>query len=376
MNTDEAKRVLETALLCAREPMTIHGMKKLFVDVDDNGRPMGIGVGADTIKLMLEELRSDWKDRGIEVVSLASGWRFQSRPEMKQYLDRLSPEKPQKYSRATLETLAIIAYRQPVTRGDIEEIRGVAVNSQTIKMLEDRGWVDVIGHREVIGRPALLGTTKQFLDDLGLASLSQLPPLQEISATQSGHEMEALEAALQENFEKAAAMAPAEEEVSDEQAPAIPAVADEPGSGAAVEVAVGGAEPVEREQLQEDMAEAAATDCAEADDEVGDAQAIEAPAAADESGFAAAADEVAEDGAEPVEHEQLEENMKKAAALASADDDGAGSSDVRERQAPAAVDESGPAASADEVLIHDPAPEITVDAAPGQHNQETNNESN
>ena len=158
MNTEEAKRVLETALLCAREPMSIHGMKKLFVDVDDNGRPMGVGVGvgADTIKLMLEELREDWKDRGIEVVSLASGWRFQSRPEMKQYLDRLSPEKPQKYSRATLETLAIIAYRQPVTRGDIEEIRGVAVNSQTIKMLEDRGWVDVIGHREVIGRPALL----------------------------------------------------------------------------------------------------------------------------------------------------------------------------------------------------------------------------
>ena len=204
MNTDEAKRVLETALLCAREPMSIHGMRKLFVDVDDSGKPMGAGVGADTIKIMLEELRLDWQDRGIEIVSLASGWRFQSRPEMKQYLDRLSPEKPQKYSRATLETLAIIAYRQPVTRGDIEEIRGVAVNSQTIKMLEDRGWVDVIGHREVIGRPALLGTTRQFLDDLGLNTLSQLPPLQEMSATQSGHEMEALEAALQENFDRAA----------------------------------------------------------------------------------------------------------------------------------------------------------------------------
>jgi segregation and condensation protein B len=166
---------------------------------------MGDGVGADTIKLMLEELRHDWRDRGIEVVSLATGWRFQSRPEMKQYLDRLNPEKPQKYSRATLETLAIIAYRQPVTRGDIEEIRGVTVNSQTIKMLEDRGWIDVIGHREVIGRPALLGTTKQFLDDLGLASLSQLPPLQQLSEMQSGLEMEALEAALQENFDKAAA---------------------------------------------------------------------------------------------------------------------------------------------------------------------------
>jgi segregation and condensation protein B len=213
MNTDEAKKVLETALLCAREPMSIHGMKKLFVDVDDNGRPMGAGVGGDTIKLMLEELRHDWKDRGIEVVSLASGWRFQSRPEMKQYLDRLSPEKPPKYSRATLETLAIIAYRQPVTRGDIEEIRGVAVNSQTIKMLEDRGWVDVLGYREVIGRPALLGTTKQFLDDLGLASLSQLPPLQEVADMRgSGLEMEALEAALQENFDKAAAATTAGDE--------------------------------------------------------------------------------------------------------------------------------------------------------------------
>lgn len=212
MNTDEAKKVLETALLCAREPMSIHALKKLFVDVDDNGRPMGGGVGADTIKILLEELRHDWRDRGIEVVGLASGWRFQSRPDMKQYLDRLNPEKPQKYSRATLETLAIIAYRQPVTRGDIEEIRGVAVNSQTIKMLEDRGWVEVIGYREVIGRPALLGTTKQFLDDLGLNSLSQLPPLQQISEMQSGGAMEELEAALQENFEKAAAMTAASDD--------------------------------------------------------------------------------------------------------------------------------------------------------------------
>ncbi len=188
--------------------MSIHGMKKLFVDVDDNGRPMGAGVGGDTIKIMLEELRKDWDGRGIEIVNLSTGWRFQSRPEMKQYLDRLNPEKPPKYSRATLETLAIIAYRQPVTRGDIEEIRGVAVNSQTIKMLEDRGWIDVIGYREVIGRPALLGTTKAFLDDLGLNSLSQLPPLQQISDMQSGDQMDLLEAALQENFEKAEAAAP------------------------------------------------------------------------------------------------------------------------------------------------------------------------
>jgi segregation and condensation protein B len=202
MNTDEAKRVLETALLCAREPLTIHGMKKLFVDTDAAGRTTGAGggagVGADTIKILLEELRQDWQGRGIEIVSLASGWRFQSRPEMKAYLDRIAPEKPPKYSRATLETLAIIAYRQPVTRGDIEEIRGVAVNSQTIKMLEDRGWIDVLGHREVAGRPALLGTTKQFLDDLGLASLSQLPPLQQVADAGAGRSLEALEAALQQ----------------------------------------------------------------------------------------------------------------------------------------------------------------------------------
>ncbi|MYM39152.1 SMC-Scp complex subunit ScpB [Duganella qianjiadongensis] len=205
MDTAEAKRVLETALLCAQEPLSIHSLKKLYVELDDQGRPRGPGIGADTIKEMLEEIRQDWNGRGIEVVSLATGWRFQSRPEMRLYLDRLNPEKPPKYTRATLETLAIIAYRQPVTRGDIEEIRGVAVNSQTIKMLEDRGWVDAVGYRDVVGRPALLGTTKQFLDDLGLNSLSQLPPLQQISEQQgNGPDLAALEAALQDNFDKAA----------------------------------------------------------------------------------------------------------------------------------------------------------------------------
>jgi segregation and condensation protein B len=202
MDNLEAKKVLETALLCAREPLSIHSLKKLFVELDDQDRPRGPGIGADTIKELLEDLRLDWAGKGVEVISLSTGWRFQSRPEMKLYLERLNPEKPPKYSRATLETLAIIAYRQPVTRGDIEEIRGVAVNSQTIKMLEDRGWVDAIGYRDVVGRPALLGTTKQFLDDLGLNSLSQLPPLQQISDGQNA--METLEAALQENFEKAA----------------------------------------------------------------------------------------------------------------------------------------------------------------------------
>jgi len=177
MNTAEAKRVLETALLCAPEPLTVGAMKKLFQETDDRDDV----VGADTIKSMLEDLRLDWADRGIELVALSNGWRFQSRPEMRIYIDRLNPEKPPKYSRATLETLAIIAYRQPVTRGDIEEIRGVTVASQMIKTLEDRGWIEVIGHRDVPGRPALFATTKQFLSDLGLHSLDQLPPLQQIS---------------------------------------------------------------------------------------------------------------------------------------------------------------------------------------------------
>jgi len=177
MNTAEAKKVLETALLCAHEPLSINDLKKLYIGNGEGSEE----VGADTIKLMLEELRSDWADKGIEVVSLATGWRFQSRPEMKVYLERLHPEKPPKYSRATLETLAIIAYRQPVTRGDIEEIRGVTVNSQTIKMLEDRGWIETVGHRDVPGRPSLFATTRQFLDDLGLTSLDQLPPLQQMT---------------------------------------------------------------------------------------------------------------------------------------------------------------------------------------------------
>lgn len=175
MNTLEAKKVLETALLCSYEPLSLADMRRLYADGDQSG------VSIDAIKSMLEELRVDWLDKGIEIVSLSTGWRVQSRPEMRVYLDRLNPEKPQKYSRATLETLAIIAYRQPVTRGDIEEIRGVAVNSQIIKLLEERGWIDAIGYRDVPGRPALLATTKQFLNDLGLVSLEKLPQLQEFS---------------------------------------------------------------------------------------------------------------------------------------------------------------------------------------------------
>ncbi|AJY12570.1 SMC-Scp complex subunit ScpB [Burkholderia dolosa] len=172
MNTQEAKIVLETALICAQEPLKLGDLRKLFAD----------GVSADTVRTLLEDLKQDWSGRGVELVALASGWRFQSKPAMRHFLDRLHPEKPPKYSRAVLETLAIIAYRQPVTRGDIEEIRGVTVNTQVVKQLEDRGWIEVIGHRDVPGRPALYATTKQFLDDLGLKALDDLPALEEPAA--------------------------------------------------------------------------------------------------------------------------------------------------------------------------------------------------
>jgi segregation and condensation protein B len=167
MNTQDAKRVLETALICAQQPMPLRDMRTLF---DDQ-------LGPDTIRALLDELMRDWEHRGVELVAVSSGWRFQSRPELREYLDRLHPEKPPRYSRATMETLAIIAYRQPVTRGDIEDIRGVTVTSQIVKQLEDRGWIESIGHREAPGRPALYATTRQFLDDLGLATLEQLPAL-------------------------------------------------------------------------------------------------------------------------------------------------------------------------------------------------------
>jgi segregation and condensation protein B len=165
MNTVDAKRVLETALICSHQPIQIRDLRVLFADA----------LGADTIRTLLEEMQLDWAQRGVELVQVATGWRFQSRPEMREFLDRLNPEKPPKYSRAVMETLAIIAYRQPVTRGDMEDVRGVTINSLVLKQLEDRGWVEVIGHRETVGRPSLYATTRQFLDDLGLASLDQLP---------------------------------------------------------------------------------------------------------------------------------------------------------------------------------------------------------
>lgn len=166
--------MLETALLCAVQPMQLSDMRKLFGDDEqfDNSKLRGL----------LETLQANWADGGLELVQLASGWRFQSRPHMQRYLERLSPEKPPKYSRAVMETLAIVAWRQPVTRGDIEDIRGVTVSSQIVKALEDRGWIEVIGHRDAPGRPALFGTTRQFLDDLGLRALDELPPLESAQA--------------------------------------------------------------------------------------------------------------------------------------------------------------------------------------------------
>ena len=186
MNMAEAKQVLETALICSQQPLQVRDMRVLFRE----------SLGADTIKIVLEELKSDWASKGVELVTVATGWRFQSRPEMREYLDRLHPEKPPRYTRATLETLAIIAYRQPVTRGDMEDIRGVTINSLLIKQLEDRGWVEVIGHREAAGRPALFATTKQFLDDLGLASLDQLPLLE--SSAHPGNAFEAFADTVEE----------------------------------------------------------------------------------------------------------------------------------------------------------------------------------
>ncbi|HVL58347.1 MAG TPA: SMC-Scp complex subunit ScpB [Burkholderiaceae bacterium] len=169
MNTADLKRLIEAALLCASQPLAPAELRRMFGD--------DVPVGIDTIRALLDELRSDWKGRGVELVSLAGGWRFQTARDVARYIERLNPERPPKYSRAVLETLAIIAYRQPVTRGEIEEIRGVTVSSQIIKTLEDRGWIETIGHKDVVGRPALLGTTRRFLDDLGLHSLSELPPL-------------------------------------------------------------------------------------------------------------------------------------------------------------------------------------------------------
>ena len=173
LNPNEVKAVLETALLANKSPLSIADLRRMF---DEE-------IGPDTLRRLLDELRDDWKVRGVELVNLATGWRFQTRPSFQKYLERLNPEKPPRYSRAVLETLAIIAYRQPVSRGDIEDIRGVTVSPNIVRALEQRGWIDAVGYREVPGRPALYATTKDFLNDLGLRSLQELPPLEEIART-------------------------------------------------------------------------------------------------------------------------------------------------------------------------------------------------
>ncbi|MEO6917453.1 MAG: SMC-Scp complex subunit ScpB [Collimonas sp.] len=320
MNIIEAKKVLETALLCAHEPLSLNDLKKLYVR---NGEDIGDDEGeinADTIRSMLEELRTDWSDKGIEVVALSTGWRFQSRPEMKIYLERLNPEKPPRYSRATMETLAIIAYRQPVTRGDIEEIRGVTVNSQTVKMLEERGWIEAIGHRDVPGRPALFATARQFLDDLGLTSLDQLPPLQQVARNdmQEGNllELQALEADLEASMEARAALdAAAAKEASDEQ-------------------------------QQSEMAELDVQDQPEhiAAGTSADAEQIAEPVTEDEDGIDADIDasEVMTENAAEVDEEAIQPQETTVAS--------------------------------NETHTNDQAPESADEATPGRHNQHLNNE--
>mgnify|MGYP001111552669 FL=1 len=221
MNTHEAKIVIETALLCAQQPLTVAELRKLF---DDE-------LGPDTIRTLLEDLRNDWQGRGVALVPLASGWRFQTAPAMAPFLDRLHPEKPPKYSRAVLETLAIIAYRQPVTRGDIEEIRGGTVSAQIVKTLEERGWIEVIGHKDVVGRPALFGTTRRFLDDMGLRALSELPPLESAEAPAAA--VEAAEALGQRLIELEA---PAGEAETVADAPAVEIEAEAPAGDADTEI--------------------------------------------------------------------------------------------------------------------------------------------
>jgi segregation and condensation protein B len=226
MNTQDAKRVVETALICAQAPLSLGDLGLLF---DEQ-------VGPDTLRTLLDELAHDWRERGCELVTLASGWRLQSRAEMREFLDRLNPEKPPRYSRAAMETLAIIAYRQPVTRGDIEDIRGVGVTTQIVKSLEDRGWIEVIGHRETVGRPALYATTRQFLDDLGLASLAQLPALGGDGVPVDGDALQAAQASLLDAIADAAEAA--EIRTDTEAAQALP----EPAGSDAVAPPEAGAE--------------------------------------------------------------------------------------------------------------------------------------
>lgn len=328
MNTIEAKKVLETALLCAHEPLSINDLKKLYVSGDDAVSE----ITADIIRQLLDELREDWIDKGVEIVSLSTGWRFQSRADMKVYLDRLNPEKPPKYTRATLETLAIIAYRQPVTRGDIEEIRGVTVSTQTVKLLEDRGWIEAIGHRDVPGRPALFATTKKFLDDLGLTSLDQLPPLKMV--TKEGVvdpgallELQALEAGMQADL------------IAQSEAAAVAAESAETAGIAEV------ADAIAVELTTEEVVESA-----QPGEEAGEA---DAAGAAD-----AAAAAIAETAVEEIPGEEIENDVDAIAPSVANHEE---------------VQAENPA-SAEEIHTQNLASGHASDAAPGLNNRDSNNE--
>ncbi|MBB5200511.1 SMC-Scp complex subunit ScpB [Glaciimonas immobilis] len=360
MDIVEAKKVLETALLCAHEPLSINDLKKLYMVHDDGDSE----VDANTIKLMLEELRSDWSDKGIEVVSLSTGWRFQSRPEMKMYLERMNPEKPPKYSRAALETLAIIAYRQPVTRGDIEEIRGVTVNSQTIKMLEERGWIEPIGYRDVPGRPGLFATTKQFLDDLSLTSLDQLPPLQQVAKNdmQEGTllELQALEADLEANI---AANALSHAPANATENAAADSGAFENGKmflksviDPAQHVAINNVE----DQNDKVTLQGNSTDLMQ--DDISDGEQSTMPANADHLNVATCTEI-----AVVTEIREIPEATPELAVATGDMDDMSGQ--------PAHTQRAELSVAPNEVFTNDPTPESADDVKPGRHNYDLNNES-
>ncbi|WP_039784311.1 SMC-Scp complex subunit ScpB [Herbaspirillum huttiense] len=336
MNIAEAKKVLETALLCTHEPLSINDLKKLYVDPESEESS---DINAEMIRQMLDELRTEWADKGVEVVSLSTGWRFQSRKEMKVYLERLNPEKPPKYTRATLETLAIIAYRQPVTRGDIEEIRGVAVNTQTIRMLEDRGWIESIGHRDVPGRPALFATTRKFLDDLGLSSLEELPPLQQVSGEAAAQgallELQALEGGVQADL-----LAQGEPEAA-----AIAAAGEPVDVAELAEVADG----IAAELTTEEVAESA-----ESVDEAGTADATDATTEAAD----VAEEPVAGTAVEEIPGEDIENDVDAIAPSVA-------NHEVVPAQSPA---------SAEDIHTNDLASGHASDAAPGLNNRDSNNE--
>ncbi|ARP82600.1 SMC-Scp complex subunit ScpB [Bordetella genomosp. 8] len=322
MNDSEATLVIETALLCAPQPMPRGELRRLFTDDD--------GIDNDRLDSLLESLQAAWRDRGLELISLAGGWRFQSRPAMQRYLERLSPEKPPKYSRAVLETLAIVAWRQPVTRGDIEDIRGVTVSSQIVKALEDRGWIEVIGHRDAPGRPALFGTTRQFLDDLGLRALDELPPLE------PGGAMAALEGLdLTGGIAVAAdVQQSADGEADDQAAPQAKAQAD---------TAQADAEP----ETQADAVQADAAAETQADGVQADAE-TETETEAD----AAQADAETETQADPVQADADTEGLQTAAA------------DVQAATGPTPEEPEIPVPDHDTIEPGSHRPEITP---PGQH---------